>query len=559
MAEPASPYGNGKKTMLGPGVAPVIAGPLLRADKLQALEAVQESERRMCEESLHSFLQFAWPIVEPGRPFIDNWHLRAICAHLEAVTSGQIKRLLINVPFRTSKSTITSVIWPAWTWIKDPSHQWLCGSYASKLAIRDNLKMRRLITSEWYKSHWGHKYFLASDQNEKIRFQNSQTGYRIAFGMTGGVMGDGGDTILIDDPHDRQGAHSEAERETALTTFDEALVSRLNDPITGAIVIIMQRLHQKDLSGHVLAQGGWVHLMLPMEYEPSRACTTSLPYKDPRTIPGQLLWPKRFDAPTVVALKRSLGDYGAAGQLQQRPSPAGGGILQTQHFQLWPAKKELPDLFFVLQSYDTAFTEKTEGDPTACTVWGIGEIVVVDGTERTTHKFSILLDAWTEHLPYPKLRKKAMDDWKAEYGGVKNDPLKPSRRSDVILVEDKGSGQSLLQDLRVANLPVQGYNPGKADKTARAHMVAPLLEAGLCYVLESRKEPGKPVTWARPLLTQCEEFPNGEHDDLVDTFTQAHIYLRDAEFLELETVPFDEPAEMDYYQTKRGRTNPYGN
>lgn len=548
-------WGNGHKQQVAPGVAEVIAGPASRANKIDAIEAAHEAERRMCEESLHSFLQFAWPIIEPGRTFIDNWHLRAICAHLEAVTKGDIKRLLINVPFRTSKSTIVSVAWTAWTWIFNPSHQWLCGSYASKLAIRDNLKMRRLITSDWYQSHWGHKVKLASDQNEKLRFQNTAMGYRIAFGMTGGVMGDGGDTILIDDPHDRQGAHSEAERETALTTFDEALISRLNDPITGAIVIIMQRLHQKDLSGHVLEQGGWVHLMLPMEYEKSRACTTSLPYKDPRSVEGQLLWPKRFDAETVLKLKRSLGDYGAAGQLQQRPSPAGGGIIQTKHFQLWPANKPLPDLFFVLQSYDTAFTEKTESDPTACTVWGIGENIVVDGDEKVKIKFALLLDAWAEKMSYPKLRKKAMADWKAEYGGVKDDPMKPSRRPDVILVEEKGSGISLLQDMRLANLPVKGYNPGKADKIARAHMAAPLLEADLFYVLESKKDPGKPVTWARPLITQCEEFPNGEHDDLVDTFTQATIYLRDAEFLELEAVPFDEITEVDYSQVKRG--NPY--
>lgn len=531
----------------------IISGPTLRSEKLEAYDALMEMEKRMCESSLHAFLQFAWPIMEPGREFVDNWHLRAICEHLEAVSRRDIKRLLINVPFRTSKSTITSVAWPAWTWIHDPSHQWLCGSYASKLAIRDNLKMRRLITSDWFKRHWGDKFFLASDQNEKIRFQNSEMGYRIAFGMTGGVMGDGGDTVLIDDPHDRQGAHSEAERETALTTYDEAIITRLNDPMSGAIVIIMQRLHQKDLSGHVLAQGGWQHLMLPMEYEKERACSTSLGFKDPRTVEGQLLWPKRFDVASISALKRGLGDYATAGQLQQRPSPAGGGILKVEHIQLWPALKDLPDLFFIVQSYDTAFTERTEGDPTACTVWGVGEHEFGD---LKGVRFILLLDAWCDHLGYPALKKKVMADWKADYGGVKNDPLHPSRRPDIILVEAKGSGQSLLQDLRVANVPVSGYNPGKADKIARAHMAAPYLEADLVYVLESKKDRGKPVTWARPLLEQMVAFPNAEHDDYVDTTTQAIIYLRDAQFLELDKVPEDQPDEIDYHAL-RGRANPY--
>ena len=279
-----------RKMLPGLPYSEVEASPAKRSAKLQLLELMHEKEKRLMTLSLHTFVRQAWSVIEPGRPFVDNWHIKAICDHLQAVTERRIKRLLINVPFRTSKSSVVSVLWPAWVWIQDqtkmqfagPTHQWLCGSYAAKLATRDNLKMRRLITSDWYRSYWGDKFKLTGDQNEKIRFQNDKLGYRIAFGMTGGVMGDGGDTLLIDDPHDRQGAHSEAERETALTNFDEGIITRLNDPATGAIVIIMQRLHQNDLSGHVLKQPGWDHLMLPMEYEPSRAKTTSLGFKDPR-------------------------------------------------------------------------------------------------------------------------------------------------------------------------------------------------------------------------------------------------------------------------------------
>lgn len=538
-------------------------------EEIERWESEQRRRRKTaCEGSLYTFFKdFAWPIIEPRRPFIPNWHIEAICEHLEAVTRRDITRLLINVPFRTAKSTLVSVAWPAWVWLQDPDrvpgagpgHQWLCGSYAEKLAIRDSLKMRRLVTHPDFQALWGDRVKLANDQNQKVRFQNGMNGYRIAFGMTGGVMGDGGDTLLIDDPHDRQGAHSEAERENALTTYDEALVSRLNDPDNGAIVIIMQRLHQNDLSGHVLknAGEGWVHLCLPMEYEKERHCKTRIGFSDPRKHEGELLWPARFSASTVERLKVTLGEYGAAGQLQQRPSPAGGGILRTSHFQLWPAKKPLPDLLFVLQSYDTAFTPNTEGDPSACTVWGVGELQKRRGDEVQFKKFALLLDAWTDHLSYPKLRTRVLDDRTAKYGGVKGDPLKPSRKPDLVLVEEKGSGISLLQDLRGANVPAHGYNPGRADKVARAHMTAPLLEADVFYVLESKRDPGKPITWARPLLTQCEEFPNGEHDDLVDTITQGAIYLRDAGFLELRTLPAEEPEEIDYEERKRARRNPY--
>ena len=529
-----------------------------RADQERLLRLLTEKQRRDAEASLHTFTRLGWELIEPGREFIDNWHLHAICEHLEAVSRGEIKRLVINVPFRTSKSTFVSVAWPAWTWIKKPSHQWLIGSYAEKLAIRDSLKMRRLIQSKWYQSLWPNHVMLARDQSEKKRFQNTRNGHRIAFGMTGGVMGDGGDTLVIDDPHDRQGANSEAERPAALTTYDEALITRLNDPNTGSIVIIMQRLHQDDLAGHVLKEKGWEHLMLPMEYEPTRHCRTSI-FSDPRKEEGELLWPARFNRPTVEALKVRLGSYGASGQLQQRPSPAGGGILQmTKNLKVWPHNKPLPVFDAILQSYDTALTDTTAADDTGCTVWGF----FTHREDEVIVRRAMLLDAWNEKLQYPALRKKMMADWKAQYGGDDKDVLNKPRRPDVLLIEEKGSGISIKQDLRLAGIPVQGYNPGRAGKTTRAELTAPMLEAGSFYVLESKSdhkagEPGKPVKWARKLIEQCEQFPNGENDDLVDTFTQAAIYGHRTGLLELPEVPADPVTERDYHAEKRP-PNPYG-
>lgn len=515
--------------------------------KRRALRLLQERIKRRAAIHLHTFLKhYAWPVVQPGVEFIDNWHIHAICDHLEAVTRGQIRRLLINVPFRTAKSTITSVAWPAWSWVARPEHQWLCGSYAEKLAVRDSLRHRRLITSELYQADWGEIVSLADDQAQKVRFQNTRNGTRIAFGMTGGVMGDGGDTILIDDPHDRQGAHSEAERESALTTYDEALITRLNDPANGAIVIIMQRLHQNDLSGHVLKEKGWEHLLLPMEYEPQRAKVTSLGFRDPRTVPGQLLDPVRFPSATLDALKTSLGEYGTAGQLQQRPAPAGGGILKRDKFRLWPATRQIPPLQFVVQSYDTAYTAKTANDPCAGSAWGV--------FEHAGRRHVMLLECWADHLAYPVARQRLLDDWKnARYGGDKTDPLNKPRRADVVLIEEKSSGISLVQELRLANLPIKGYNPGNADKTARAHMAAPFLDQDIVWVLESKRDKGEPVKWARPFLEQAEQFPNGEHDDMVDTFTQAIIYLRDADQLELPAVPDEQPEEVDYAARRNAR------
>lgn len=526
-----------------------------RESRILTLLDLHDKERRVMEQSLHAFTRGAWQVIEPGRRFVDNWHLKVICEHLEAVSAGQIKRLVINVPFRTSKSTFVSVAWPAWTWIKRPEHQWLTGSYAQPLATRDSLKMRRLITSDWFTSYWPNAVTLAGDQNAKQRFQNTANGHRITFSMTGGVMGEGGDTIVIDDPHDRQGANSDVQRPEALTTYDEALITRLNDPDSGAIVIIMQRLHEADLSGHVLKEKGWTHLMLPMEYEPDRHCKTSIGFSDPRTKSGELLWPSRFSRVTVENLKVRLGEYGASGQLQQRPSPAGGGILKTEHYQLWPAGKELPPFTYILQSYDTAFTDKTSNDPCACTVWGVFNL---DVKGKLVAK-AMLLDAWTDHLGYPRLKEKLMADWKAVYGGHSRDldPMNKARRADACIIEEKGSGISVIQDMREAGIPVMSYNPGLASKTARAQLKAPLLEADAFYLIESAKEPGKPVKWARPLLHQEQQFPNGEHDDLVDTGTQAAIYLQRNGFLELPVITEDEVAERDYHAAKKSQVNPY--
>lgn len=521
--------------------------PRSRNEKIALLRLLNERRKRLAESNLFNFYRdYVWPTVEGVKPFVDNWHIRAISEHLEAVSAGRIKRLLINIPPRCGKSNLASVAWPAWTWIKRPEVQWLCGSYAEKLAIRDSLRMRRVVTSPEYIRDFGNSFNLMDDQNQKVRFQNDKKGHRIAFGMTGGVMGDGGDILLVDDPHDRQGAHSEAERSAALTTYDEALVTRLNNYSTGAIVIIMQRLHQNDLSGHVLKEKGWDHLLLPMEYEPGRSKTTSIGFKDPRVVEGQVLDPGRFPPVALEMLKGSLGEYGTAGQLQQRPSPAGGGILKREKFRLWPATRQIPPLHFIIQSYDTAYTAKTSNDPCAGSAWGV--------FEHGGRRHVMLLECWAEHLAYPKARQRMLDDWKnARYGGDPKDPLNKSCRADVVLIEEKSSGISLVQELQLANLPIKGYNPGNADKTARAHMAAPFLDQDIVWVLESKRDKGEPVKWARPFLEQCEQFPNGEHDDMVDTFTQTIIYLRDAGQLELPFVPDEQPEEVDYYERGRGR------
>jgi len=506
----------------------------------------REQDRRAASGSLYEFVRQAWPIVEPGIQFIASWHIEAICEHLEAISAGELRKLLINIPPRHSKSTIVSVMFPMWEWLAQPEQKYLCASYSGNLSIRDNLKARRLIQSPWYQERWGHMFTLAGDQNAKQRFENDKTGYRLATSVGGTATGEGGSRLILDDPHSAQEAQSDTMRETALEWFDVVWSTRLNDPKRDAMITIMQRLHERDISGHILDDiGGWEHLMIPAEWDGKRR-TTTLGRYDPRTKVGELICPERFGPREVTELKQLLGVYGTAGQLQQDPQPAQGGILKTKHIQLWPHDKGLPQFEYVLQSYDCAFTEKSSGDPTACTVWAV---FTHEGQRQV-----MLIDAWDDHLSYPELREKAIKGWQTEYGGpTKHMPFVRARRPDRVLVEAKASGQSLLQDLRLARVPAIGYNPGNADKVSRAHQAAPTLELEVIWVPESGKNPGHPVSWASAFMKQLTKFPVAEHDDYVDTFTQAIIYLKNDGWFELPRAKDpDEPKPQ-----KRERVNPY--
>lgn len=500
-----------------------------------------ELDRRKCRR-LVEFVKMAWPIVEPGTPYVHGWHIEAICEHLEAVTRGEIKRLIINIPPRTCKSTLVSVLWPCWEWTENPEHRYVCSSYSGILSTRDTLRSRRLITSTWYQERWGDRVTLSKDQQQKTRFENTATGSRIASSVGGTMTGEGGSRLILDDPHAALEAQSDTIREGVLDWFSSTISTRLNNPKTDAIVLVMQRLHDQDLTGFLLSQKlDYEHLCLPMEYDGQRS-KTSLGFKDPRTQKGELLWPEQFGAEQVAGLKKALGIYGASGQLQQDPSPAEGGIIKTKFIKLWPSESRLPAFKFILQSYDGAFTEETRNDPSGLLVLGI--------FEHKEKNYVMLLDAWEERLEYPELRRKA----KEEYGSFYGEEYGGQRKTDCVLIEDKGSGTSLRQDLQRSGVPCRPYNPGKASKEMRAHLIAPLIEAGLFYVMESPNNKGKPVTWAEWAFKEWKLFPNAKHDEAVDTLTQGLIYLRDAGFI---TIDVNDDEEVYADDRPRKIRNPY--
>lgn len=236
-------------------------------------DARAENARR----SLRAYVEEAWPIVEPGAVFTPGWHIDAACEHLEAVTAGQIRQLIINQPPRTTKSTIVCVMWQTWEWITFPHTRWMFGSYAESLSIRDSIRCRRILQSAWYQGNWGPGSFwsihnsekvfhLVGDQNEKRKFENDRTGYRIATSVGGG-LGEGANRLVLDDPNRTDVNESDLVRNSTNEWFDNTWSTRLNDPKRDSKVIIMQRLHEDDVTGHALKQGGWEHLELPMEYD----------------------------------------------------------------------------------------------------------------------------------------------------------------------------------------------------------------------------------------------------------------------------------------------------
>jgi predicted phage terminase large subunit-like protein len=502
------------------------------ADLLRQKKALQEKEAKalqrklliesakLYKHSLAEFVKAAWHLVVQGTELDWNWHLDVMCDYLERVHRREIHRLILNVPPRHTKSTIVSVLYPVWVWAQKPEHQFYCFSHTDDLAIRDALHARRVVESDWFQKHFcdptlqpvnpkTKKKFppmrLMADQNAKGRYETSRGGHRLSQGLTGNITGDGGDTILIDDPHDAEKILSDNDRGRVLRTFDDVIMSRLNSSVDGAIIVIMQRLHHMDLTGHLLAKrAGWVHVCLPQEFESSH------PYKfpgDKRTKEGELLWPSRVPMRVVEQQKKDQSAYAYAGQRQQRPSPSDGGLLKTQWFRQWPADRPIPDAVAIVDSWDTAFSEQNmkKNSQSAFTRWAI---VWHEGQSRYV---ILLCKSWCGHVAYPSLRARAQKECR-------------DHKPDAVIVEKKASGQSLIQDLRQANIPVLGFQPER-DKVARAFAVQAMLQDGLIYVPSDRK-------FADDVVLQCSQFPNGAYDDLVDTCTQAWLYIRNSFLVE---------------------------
>lgn len=473
----------------------------------------REYERRQMERHLSQYIKTAWPIIEPATEYLHNWHIDAMAEYLEAVILGQMPRLIINVPPRYMKSICVTVDFPTWVWTSNPYKRFISVSYSATLSKKHNLNKRDIILSPWYQSYWKDRFTLKDDKNTQAAFENDKMGFMFATSIGGTLTGEGGDIIIVDDPHNPQQAESDAERESTIEFCKTTLPTRLNDKKKGAIIIVMQRLHEQDVSGYFLKQGGWELLKLQGVAEKRTVIHFPISLKDKVREEGDVLWPEREGKAEIDAMKKALGSYGFSGQYQQEPSPGEGGMLKRYWWKYWKPKGvnlppvtiknkkgelvnavvvDLPDYWDEqIQSWDCTFKDLEDNDYVAGGVLG----------RRLADYF--LLDLYNEQADIIKTIQAILyfvNKW-------------PKAR--IKLIEGKANGPAVIQILRHKVSGLIEVEP-EGGKIARAFAVSPSIESGNVYLPHPLLYP-----WVDTFIDQCTKFPKGAHDDMVDMMTQA--------------------------------------
>lgn len=452
----------------------------------------------LLRSDLASFVQKVFATVEPRAPFLPNWHIEAIAWHLQLCQRGRIKRLIITLPPRSLKSIIASVAFPAWVHGHDPSKHIICVSYSQNLANKHALDNRAVLESAWYQTCFPQTRIL-SDKNAVTEFMTTRRGSRLTTSVGGTLTGRGGDLIIIDDPHKAdEGILSEVSRTSVHEWYRNTLSSRLNNKKEDVMVLIQQRLHEDDLAGYLLGTGEWTHLNIPAIAEEAESIPIGEQRVHRRQI-GDVLHPEREPLAVLEALQRTLGSYNFAAQYQQHPAPMGGGLVKwawLKTYENQPAKGYGDE---IIQSWDTASKAEAIHDWSVCTTW-----LCHAGTFH-------LLHVLRERLEFTALKQRIIGH--AEYWGA-----------DAVLMEDKGAGTSLIQDIgQSSRLNVIPILP-EGDKATRMLTVTPMMEAGKVYIPTE-------ALWLADLQRELVNFPKGKHDDQVDSVSQFLNWARDHAWL----------------------------
>jgi len=436
---------------------------------------------KILKNDFYSFLVKTFHTINPNTEFLPNWHIRLIAEYLQAAEKGDVKRLVINLPPRSLKSLIVSVAWPAWLLGQDSARRIIGASYAQGLSVKHALDCRRVVTSEWYGRIFP-KFRLAKAQNQKSKFMTTSQGYRIATSVGGSITGEGGNFLIIDDPHNPIHINSMVKRQKVIEWFDKTFSTRLDDKKKGVIILVMQRLHQEDLSGYLLEKG-WDNLVLPAIAREKKVY--KLGKLEINREAGEFLQSARENALEMARAKEDLGSGGFAAQYQQDPISFTGNIIKPEWLRRYSGVPVITNCF---QSWDTAIKINDTNDYSVCTSWAEGE------------GGYYLLDVFRARLEYPFLKKEVMNQaakWKPE----------------AILIEDKASGQSLIQDLKKErHLPIIPIKV-QLGKIVRAVKVSCLIEAGKVFLPQKAE-------WLADYEKELFTFPAVKHDDQIDSTSQ---------------------------------------
>jgi predicted phage terminase large subunit-like protein len=471
------------------------------------LRLAQITARDQATSSFLSFCRYVWPEMIVGA------HHKKIAAALDRVVSGECKRLMIAMPPRHGKSQMGSYLFPAYLMGKKPDSKLIVGSHTAELAQRFGRMIRNLVADERYKELFP-DFLLSADSKAAGRWDTSHGGEAFFIGKGGAMTGRGGNVVILDDILDEQDALSNTAMENTWEWYQSGPRQRLQP--NGTIIVVNTRWKTDDLSGRLLKlQGGiksdkWEILEFP----------AILPSGGP-------LWPEYWKLEELEAVKHTIGLQKWNAQWQQTPTADEGAILKREWWQRW--KPEEPPLVeYIIQSYDTAYSKKETADYSVITTWGV---FVPD---QDSGPNIILLDVKKGRWDFPELKRIAREEYKAW-------------NPDNVLIEAKATGITLQQELRRVGIPVTMYSPGGRragqDKVARANSIAPILESGMVWAPETE--------WADELIEECAAFPNGDHDDMVDSTTQALMRFRAGNFIALNTDEDDDSsdvhAEMEYY------------
>ena len=468
----------------------------------------QELLDEICQIDFLTFAGQCFRELHNGAMLEPNWHLDVVAHALATAALGSGSRSILNVSPRSLKSMLGSVALVAWLLGKDPGMRIICVSYAQDLANALSRDCRIVMRSRWYRRMFPGTR-LADDKAAVNEFATTKGGSRKATSIGGVLTGYGADLIIIDDPLKPDEAGSEVQRNGINNWFKNTLLSRLNNKKTGNIIVIMQRIHEDDLTGHLLdQQSGWKVLALPAiaEVDEVHVVESELGTIEYHRKAGEALHPEREPLSVYAELRRNIGEYNFAGQYQQSPAPAEGGLIKRAWLTYY-GHSELPKLFDgIVQSWDTANKVSELSDYSVCTTWGIAE------------KRLFLLDVRRERLDYPEL-KRAVRAHAEKYA------------ANTVLIEDKASGTQLIQELTQDNLhSIRGYTP-EGDKIMRMHATSILFENGAVRLPRS-------APWLNDYERELTNFPKGKHDDQVDSTSQALAWFQKAQEI---------PAIIQYY------------